>query len=372
VVVPSRARGGTASAARLVGVPGSASPAPRHREGSAVRYSLHDLVGRTPELVEACRVAFAAAENTLPVLIEGESGTGKEVFAQGIRVAGPRAAGPFVAVNCAALPRQLIESERFGYVGGAFSGARREGSAGKFEAAEGGTIFLDEITELSPTAQASLLRVLQEGEVTRVGATRSRRIDVRVIAATNRDLAGCLAEGRLREDLFYRLSVLAVELPPLRRRPGDIARLAEHFLAEAGAELGRPWSRFGPGVLAVLQAYPWPGNVRELKNLVRRLVALAAGPEITPADLPAALREAEVRSGTSRPAAGAGGALVVDLSAGEPSSADDEALAREELRRVIEEAPTMLDAAARLGITRSTLYRRPERHGLRPGRIVRR
>jgi sigma-54 dependent transcriptional regulator, acetoin dehydrogenase operon transcriptional activator AcoR len=325
-------------------------------------------VGQAPSLVDACRVAFVAAANTLPVLLQGESGTGKEVFAQGIHAASDRAAAPFVAVNCAALPRELIESELFGYVGGAFSGARREGSTGKFEAAHGGTIFLDEITELSPAAQATLLRVLQEGEVTRVGASRSREVDVRVIAASNRDLDECRASGALREDLFYRLSVLTLELPPLRRRPGDVARLAEHFLAEAGRELKRSWCRFAPGVVEALQAYHWPGNVRELENLVRRLVALATGPEITAADLPLPIRQAA----THAPRALGGIPEAVTIGAYEPAGDDRDALAREELRLVIEQASTMQEAAARLGVTRSTLYRRLERYGLKPARTVRR
>jgi sigma-54 dependent transcriptional regulator, acetoin dehydrogenase operon transcriptional activator AcoR len=367
VVITGRA--GPASAAQLAGGALRRAPAPLRRSaGDSLRYSLHDLVGQAPSLVEACRVAFVAAANTLPVLLQGESGTGKEVFAQGIHAASDRAAAPFVAVNCAALPRELIESELFGYVGGAFSGARREGSTGKFEAAHGGTIFLDEITELSPAAQATLLRVLQEGEVTRVGASRSRKVDVRVIAASNRDLDECRASGALREDLFYRLSVLTLELPPLRRRPGDVARLAEHFLAEAGRELKRSWCRFAPGVEAALQAYAWPGNVRELENLVRRLVALATGPEITAADLPLPIRQAA----THAPRALGGIPEAVTIGAYEPAGDDRDALAREELRLVIEQASTMQEAAARLGVTRSTLYRRLERYGLKPARTVRR
>jgi sigma-54 dependent transcriptional regulator, acetoin dehydrogenase operon transcriptional activator AcoR len=366
LVVAGGSSGGSASAI-LVGRPAGRVPVSRRPDGNSPRHSLRDLVGQAPLLVEACRVAYAAAANTLPVLIQGESGTGKEVFAQGIHAASRRAAGPFVAVNCAALPRELIESELFGYVGGAFSGSRREGSAGKFEAADGGTILLDEITELTPAAQASLLRVLQEGEVTRVGATRSRRLNVRVIAATNRDIEACLQDGMLRDDLFYRLSVLNITLPPLRRRPGDIARLAEHFLNGARIELERSWCRFGPGVVEAMQAYVWPGNVREMENLVRRLVALASGPEITVADLPLPIREAGMHG--ARPSDGMpAGPLAVPAC---PDSGKD-ALAREELRLVIEQATSMQEAAARLGVTRSTLYRRLERYGLRPGRTVRR
>jgi sigma-54 dependent transcriptional regulator, acetoin dehydrogenase operon transcriptional activator AcoR len=353
--------------------PPSRSPSPqgggarrvsRRADGNAARYTLHDLVGRAPELVEACRIALAAAGNALPVLIEGESGTGKEMIAQGVHAESDRAAAPFVAVNCAALPRELVESELFGYVAGAFTGARREGSAGKFEAADGGTIFLDEVTELPPAAQAALLRVLQEGEVTRVGATRSRPLDVRVIAATNREVDACLREGSLREDLYYRISVLTISLPPLRRRPGDVARLAAHFLEAAGRELGRSGCHFGPNVVEALQAHRWPGNVRELENLVRRLVALATGPEITVADLPQPIRDAA--------AARSSGPWVVPTTSAPTAPADPDGPTREELRLVIEESASMQQAAARLGINRSTLYRRLERYGLRPARTVRR
>jgi sigma-54 dependent transcriptional regulator, acetoin dehydrogenase operon transcriptional activator AcoR len=358
--------GGRGVAARLTGAPSAPRPQARRADGNVARYTLEDLVGQAPPLVEVCRVALAAASNTLPVLIQGESGTGKELFAQGIHRASDRAAGPFVAVNCAALPRELIESELFGYVGGAFSGARREGRAGKYEVADGGTLFLDEVTELPPAAQAALLRALQEGEVTRVGAATTRRVDVRVIAATNRQLDQCVAAGVMREDLFYRLSVLPLELPPLRQRGGDIGLLAEHFRSEACRELARPGCDFGPGVLEALRAYRWPGNVRELKNLMRRLVALASGPTITCDDLPMPVREArfEVAEGAGRDA----------LSRERPSAqaaGDRDAAAREELRRVVEESPSMQHAAARLGVTRSTLYRRLERYGLRPGRTLR-
>ena len=332
-----------------------------HR-GARTVYSLYDLVGEAPGLMAAHRVAVAAAANALPVLITGESGTGKEMFAQGIHAASGRSRKPFVAVNCAALPSELIESELFGYVGGAFSGARREGSAGKFEAADGGTIFLDEMGELPPAAQASLLRVLQEGEVTRVGAAYARRVDVRVIAATNCDVAARLAEGGIRRDLFYRLSVLTIELPPLRERRADVRRLALGFLAEAEAELGRPGHRFAPEVLDAFRAHPWPGNVRELKNLVRRLVALASSDEITLADLPPAFREGDSIASSS------------SESRSESKSADltpETHAARERIARAVERAETMAEAAALLGITRSTLYRQMERYGLEPRRVVR-
>jgi transcriptional regulator with PAS, ATPase and Fis domain len=328
------------------------------RANGTTRYSLYDLVGESERLREAHRIAIAAAANTLPVLILGESGTGKEMFAQGIHAASRRASLPFVAVNCAAIPSELLESELFGYVGGAFSGARREGSAGKFEAADGGTLFLDELTELPLSAQAALLRVLQEGEVTRVGATQARPVDVRVIAATNCDVIEKLASGGLRSDLYYRLGVLTMELPPLRERRGDIARLARHFLQAAEAELDRPGYTFAPAVLDVFEAYAWPGNVRELNNLVRRLVALAPSDEITLSDLPSTMRpiveeyRGELREGAAEPEG-------------------ETAAVRQRIAWAVRHGGTMREAAALLGITRSTLYRQMQRYGLHPERILR-
>jgi sigma-54 dependent transcriptional regulator, acetoin dehydrogenase operon transcriptional activator AcoR len=344
---------------------GAAAPAPRRpAPGAGTRYSLHDLIGETPALDEAHRLAVAAAANALPVLLLGESGTGKEMFAQGIHAASARSARPFVAVNCGAIPSELVESELFGYVGGAFSGARRDGSAGKFEAADGGTLFLDEVGDLPLAAQAALLRVLQEGEVTRVGATRSLPVDVRVIAATHRDVDASLRDGSLREDLYYRLGVLAIELPPLRERRDDVRRLAERFLAAAGAELGRTGHAYAPEVLDAFRAYPWPGNVRELRNVVWRAVALATSPIITLADLPAAVR------GALEPAVAAAVAAAPGADAAAPGADPAWARERERLVRAVERAGSMAEAAAILGIGRSTLYRQLGRYGLQPRRVV--
>ncbi len=227
-------------------------------------------------MVESVRLATAASRTMLPVLLLGESGTGKEVFAQAIHNASGRSARPFVAVNCAALPRELVESELFGYVGGAFTGARREGSAGKFRTAEGGTIFLDEISAMPVGAQAALLRVLrvlrvlQEQELSPVGSSEVRPLDVRVLAATNRDAVEAVRSGVLRADLYHRLNVLAIELPPLRDRRADIPALAAQPLALAAIELERPHLQFHDAVVPALTRQAWPGNVRELKNVIRR------------------------------------------------------------------------------------------------------
>jgi transcriptional regulator of acetoin/glycerol metabolism len=324
------------------------------RPASPTAYTFADVLGDSPRLREALHLAHTAAATALPVLLLGESGTGKEVFAQAIHAASARAHRPFVAVNCAALPRELIESELFGYVAGAYTGARKEGGIGKFEAAEGGTIFLDEIAELSPAAQAALLRVLQEGEVTRVGGNRARKVDVRVMAATNRDLPESLARGRLRSDLFHRLDVLRIQLSPLRERRSDVRPLARRFLAEAAAELDRPDAELSNAVLATFERLPWPGNVRELRNIIRRLVAVAEGFPVIVTDLPATLNSTE---GMDQEAGGAAGAAGSDAIG--------------DLVAVVASARTMGEAARRLGITRSTLYRRMERHGLRPHRVLR-
>ncbi len=327
----------------------------RQQRRSVTRYSLLDLLGESPPMLEAKRLARVAAGNTLPVLLHGESGTGKEVVAQAIHSASDRAHRPFIPVNCAALPRELVESELFGYTGGAYSGARREGAAGKFEAADGGTIFLDEISELSAAAQAALLRVLQEGEITRVGTVEPRRVDVRVIAATNRDLEQARADGSLRNDVYHRLNVLPIALVPLRERGDDVALLARRFVETESRELARPSVRLAPEVFAAFARYGWPGNVRELKNTVRRLIAVAPDDAITLADLPEPLR-----AGTD-----------LDLMMDDPDAPGGRGADIEALRRILSESGTMAEAAARLGITRSTLYRRMERLGVRPGRALR-
>jgi transcriptional regulator with PAS, ATPase and Fis domain len=218
------------------------------------------------------------------VMIQGESGTGKEVIAKAIHHASARAARPFVAINCGALPETLLESELFGYMRGAFTGATVN-KLGLFEEADGGTLFLDEIAEMPASLQVKLLRALQSGEIRRLGATQTATIDVRVIAATHGDLAALISQGSFREDLFYRLNVIQVSLPPLRDRREDLPALAEHFLARAAAKLGRELS-LSPAALERLLRYPWPGNVRELENAIERAAILARAAAVDPDDLP--------------------------------------------------------------------------------------
>jgi DNA-binding NtrC family response regulator len=226
------------------------------------------------------------------VLVTGESGTGKELIAAAIHERSPRAKGPFVKLHCAALAESILESELFGHERGSFTGAttRRDG---RFFQAHGGTLFLDEIGEISPALQVKLLRFLQEHDFERVGGNETIRVDVRVIAATNRDLHQMIADGRFREDLFYRLNVINIEMPTLRDRPSDVPLLAMHFLNKYGADSGKTIAGFSDDALERLTAYPWPGNVRELENVVERAVVLCAGPRITGAELPPNLQSAK-------------------------------------------------------------------------------
>lgn len=249
------------------------------------------LVGESPAMQAVVEVARRAAASPATVLLLGESGTGKEVLARAIHRWSPRAGRPFVVVNCVALSDELLESDLFGHERGAFTGAHQQ-KRGKLEVAHGGTVFLDEVGDIRPALQARLLRVLQDQTFERVGGTRPIRTDVRFVAATNRDLARAVQEGRFRLDLYYRLHVVALTLPPLRERPGDIEPLARHFLERYRREVKRELAGFRPEVLACLRRYAWPGNVRELENVVERAVVLAEGPEIALRDLPADVRAA--------------------------------------------------------------------------------
>ena len=247
------------------------------REGSR-----HGLVGTTGPIREVQRMIDAVAYSAATVLVTGESGTGKELVARALHARSPRSAQPFVALNCGALTETLLESELFGHVKGAFTGANRD-QKGLFEAADGGTIFLDEIGDIPLSTQVQLLRVLQEGEIKRVGSTDSVKVDVRVIAATHRDLPKLVRPGKFREDLFYRLNVIAIPLPPLRERLEDIPLLAHHFLRRYADRLAKRVRTLAPEAIELLCAYRWPGNVRELENAIERAVVLCRGETITPA-----------------------------------------------------------------------------------------
>src|ERR1700733_14158459 len=252
------------------------------REG---RLTFADIITRSEAMAGVLRIAQKAAASTIPVLIEGESGVGKELFARAIHGSGERKSKPFVAVNCGAIPDNLVESILFGHEKGAFTGAT-ERHTGKFVEASGGTLFLDEVGELPPAAQVKLLRAIQEGEVEPVGARKPIKVDVRIVSATNRDLIADVKEGRFREDLFYRLHVFPITVPALAERPEDIPDLVRHFLARFSAEEGKRIRAITGEALRLLGAYSWPGNVRQLENAVFRAVVLAEGDEVGIAEFP--------------------------------------------------------------------------------------
>ena len=266
------------------------------------------LIGRSPAMQAVYRIIARVVPTDLSVMILGESGTGKELVARALHDLGPRRAGPFVALNMAAIPRELIETELFGHERGAFTGAATR-ATGRFEQAQGGTLFLDEIGDMPADAQTRLLRVLQSGDFTTVGGSRTIRADVRVISATNQDLAKRIASGQFREDLFYRLNVVPLQLPPLRERGGDIAILARHFLDRAAAD-GLPRKALDAGAIEGLGNHAWPGNVRELENLMRRLAALTSGERIAGGDV-----AAELRSPVGTQPAVANGGLAASVAA---------------------------------------------------------
>jgi DNA-binding NtrC family response regulator len=261
----------------------------RLREQVAGPYRFENLLGRSPAMRRVFDVLRKVADTNLTVLVQGPSGSGKELVANALHFNSRRRTKPFVKVNCAAFSRELVESELFGHERGAFTGAAGA-RAGKFEAADGGTLLLDEIGDMSLETQAKILRVLQEGEIQRVGSDRTLRVDVRVVAATNHDLEAKVQERTFREDLYYRLNVVSVRLPSLRNRTEDLPLLIEHFLAAAARRLGGPPRRLGPEAYRALLAHDWPGNVRELEHALERGTALAGGDVITLDDLPDAVR----------------------------------------------------------------------------------
>jgi two-component system response regulator HupR/HoxA len=319
-----------------------------------------DAVVRGPDspLEPVCEQVAQIAPFDIPVLLTGESGTGKELFARALHYNSLRAERPFIAENCGALPDQLLESELFGHRKGAFTGAIGD-HVGLFEQADGGTIFLDEIGDVSPAFQVKLLRVLQEGEIRALGSEQRRRVDVRVVAATNRDLTRAIADGRFRADLFYRLAGVQLHLPALRERPGDIPAIAERLLEDAVRSLGKPATGFSAEALACMQRYDWPGNVRELANEVQRMLALSPGPVLDAAllrrEILAAGGEPSSHGPGSGESAAGGGTLKTRLDALE------RALLRETL---IRHGWNKSRAAAELGLSRVGLRSKLTRHGL--------
>ena len=315
-----------------------------------------------PGMERVLKTLEAVVNSAVTVLIEGESGTGKELIARAIHLSGSRRNGPFVPVNCAGIPETLLESEMFGYEKGAFTGATAR-RAGKFEAANGGTLFLDEVGELPKSLQAKLLRVLQDHTFERVGGNETISVDVRVVSATNRDLMAEVGRGNFREDLYYRLSVFPVRLPPLRERPDDIPLLAQHFLKRFAKDEKKELTGFSTSAMSVLASYPFPGNVRELENMVRHAVILARGPEITESDILAILGSHKAKVGTFGIPAGAlvKRPLPERLAMAFPDFDSIEPLREVEhayVRRAMEAANGNISKAARaLGLGRATLYR---------------
>jgi transcriptional regulator with PAS, ATPase and Fis domain len=317
------------------------------------RYSLDAVVAESPRVREALELARRAAASRSTVLVTGESGTGKELVARAVHYHSERVGGPFVAVNCKALAPGVLESELFGHERGAFTGAERA-KPGLFERADGGTLFLDEIGEIEPGFQTKLLRVLQERRIQRVGGSEEKPIDVRIVAATNRDLRAEIAAGRFREDLYFRLAVIPIHLPALRERREDVLPLAVHFLARWNRELGRSVAGWTPEVERWLLAHDWPGNVRELENAIERGVVLARGDRIGFDDLLVDEPGEEPHPGATPDAAG--GASLQEFL---------DAAAAERIRRVLEQTGgKRVEAARRLGIDRATLYRLMRRYGI--------
>ncbi|HEX8891145.1 MAG TPA: sigma-54 dependent transcriptional regulator [Pyrinomonadaceae bacterium] len=347
----------TAIARRAMEKPGDSEveeqPAP---EAFTARYEDAGITGRAPSMIELYKEIARVAPSRTTVLITGESGTGKELVARAIHKHSPRALRPFVAVNCGALTETLLEAELFGHTRGSFTGATAD-RKGLWEEAEEGTLFLDEVGETSPAMQVKLLRALQESEIRRVGASRNTRVNARVIAATNRDLEKEVKAGTFREDLFYRLSVVTLYVPPLRERRSDIPLLAERFLRAASQNVGRRLY-FSPEALNLLAAYDWPGNVRELENAIERAALHARGTEVVAEDLPAKMQTGEVRMRAAQSRSPLS-AIYADLI-----SLDE--LERRYLIHVLEAVGGNRTRAAEiLHIDRRTLYRMAERFGIK-------
>jgi transcriptional regulator with GAF, ATPase, and Fis domain len=319
----------------------------RLQQEAAERAGRGNLIGNSPQMKQVFELIDKVAGSELPVLIHGESGTGKELVAQAIHYNGPRGKRTFVSENCAAIPDTLLQSELFGHVRGAFTGADRD-RAGLFEQAHGGTLFLDEIGDMSPTMQAQILRALQEGEIRRVGGTTPISVDVRVIAATHRDLQQETAAGRFREDLLYRLQVLLIELPPLRERRGDVRRLTRYFLQRIAAERDKSIQGMDASMFERLERYSWPGNVRQLQNTLQRLSLLAGD---GPIGVDLLVLDTGLRELLDNGDSGRAGVAVAPLS-----------LSSSERDRIVEAlraaAGNRSRAARLLGVSRATIYRK--------------
>lgn len=320
-------------------------------DGNYARYTFDDLIGVSDNFVQLKRFAEQISVTSSPILIQGESGTGKELFANAIHCTSQRKDKPFVAVNCAAIPRDLIGSELFGYVGGSFTGASRTGAKGKFELADGGTLFLDEIGEMPVEMQSVLLRALEDNCITRIGATKPINVDVRIITATNKDLTKCIADGSFRADLYYRLNVINLTMIPLRRRRADIKELAEYFLERFAHENGKNIHEISPAAVVAMTEYDWPGNVRELRNCMEYSVIVCKSDCIELEDLPQSITNLERADGSAKAAEPEGTELRI--------MSDFFTKQRLEMAKklMVEFKGNKSKVAQEMGVSRSTLYR---------------
>jgi transcriptional regulator with PAS, ATPase and Fis domain len=318
---------------------------------SNLRFMFNDIIGESLTMLETLEKAKRVARSPSTILLLGESGTGKELFSQAIHNASDRSNGPFVSVNCGAIPGELIQSELFGYAEGAFTGARKGGRPGKIELANGGSVFLDEIGDMPLQLQVNLARVLEEQAIVRIGDNKVIPVDVRIIAATNRSLYEEVTRGRFREDLFYRLNVMSIILPPLRERKGDITLLTNYFVDKISRKVGKPVESIEPEVFATLEAHQWPGNVRELANAIEYAINLLQGVEFKFAHLPPYLRKKQtVRTMGD-------GAEIMPLAMVEKKAIEN---------ALLHLGGNISKVAAALGIGRNTLYEKIKRHGIRP------
>ena len=314
--------------------------------GAKAKITFNDITGQNSDFQETIRLARIASQSTSNVLLLGESGTGKDVFAQAIHNNSERRNGPYVVINCAAIPRELIASELFGYDEGAFTGSKRGGNPGKFEIADGGTIFLDEIGEMPLELQTSLLRVIENKELMRIGGKRVRSINVRILAATNKDLVEDVSKGNFREDLYYRLNVFTIRLHPLRERRDDIPYLVDRFVKDICATMAKKITAVDDNVLEILMSYSWPGNVRELQNVLERAINIAPGDKLT-----ANLLSEEVTRAPRKPQYAHDNYSLKDIE-------------RQMIENMIKSNVSKADIAKKMNISRSTLYRKLEQYGM--------
>lgn len=322
------------------------------KEIHGAKYSWENIVGSSEKMLQAKYMARKAAQTNSNVLLMGESGTGKELFAHAIHNGSGRSYSPFVKVNCAAIPSELLESELFGYEEGAFTGAKKGGKIGKFELASGGSIFLDEIGDMPLKMQAKLLRVIQEKEIERIGSNKPIKVDIRIIAATNKDLKKLVEEGSFREDLYYRLNVMTIEIPPLRERHGDIEELAAMLLKKLSNQLGKYVSSISSKAMEHLKSYSWPGNVRELENVLERAINLTDSDTILPVHLPIYITQQGIKRNIDSPI--------------RPLNDLIEDVEKQAIISCLEYTEgNKLKAAKLLNISRSSLYDKMERYGIK-------